>query len=775
MVVAISSWMAIVVALLSASDASLTAATLQSQLDYFRAAKARSEHDDQREPWTKLQVPEPIDLLRTLPAPATTESATLAFEKAYSLTKSAAHDLLVFILFAYCQCEKSGGPEEQNAIEAGFRAANADPERVAPMLALLQSRARYSVAFRRRIVIYLLTANISTDLVLRVLSPLPGYVWRPILASYACGRQPGAWQAAVSALGPTQTFFKGFGTLSFDLAAYRALSQAEKTSEPGQALGRRLVKNLLEQGQSRIAREILQVMPEVSRSALRHEKDRDSANGGNDLRALVAAAYFEVNERKRAEDWLNAASTESTSFQKTPECSTAVAKHILTAAQNGPVESQFQLLVAARTCGPPRAHPWPSIQNGLLGKSYPDHLRELFSSVVENADKEAPDELIALLPFTKQAAADIEAGLAYQRSVATRWLATHSTAPSTAALIRSVAARRLAVPSPDVFTERRLADVSAPPLASRWRVLTEGSLKLPPGFWVVRAEDKEGQAVVLALSHRLDPTGEVSGGGYWLLFSKDGGSTWDAPIYTGLREFQPYELATASELPMLEGSAVRLEASRQELDHSRIIFPPVFVPTGPVTSGLLLVSSLEALRRDSDGDGLTDIVEERLLLDPMNADSDGDGVPDGRDSVPHISSSAQLRSRESELASEVLFRLTQAGSRRGGFQTGPSTSGSEMPEMHRVPESLEDVLYVETAGALGTERGFPVRIIVLTPDEVTAAKKRFGVFFPMHLMIFFNAEKDEALIEWDETWRGGRGRAKWHNGWEIAMEPGWIT
>ncbi|MBZ5499262.1 MAG: hypothetical protein LAP85_22925 [Acidobacteriia bacterium] len=44
--------------------------------------------------------------------------------------------------------------------------------------------------------------------------------------------------------------------------------------------------------------------------------------------------------------------------------------------------------------------------------------------------------------------------------------------------------------------------------------------------------------------------------------------------------------------------------------------------------------NIEALRRDSDVDGLTDAIEERLLTDPTNADTDGDGIGDAIDLNP---------------------------------------------------------------------------------------------------------------------------------------------
>jgi hypothetical protein len=60
--------------------------------------------------------------------------------------------------------------------------------------------------------------------------------------------------------------------------------------------------------------------------------------------------------------------------------------------------------------------------------------------------------------------------------------------------------------------------------------------------------------------------------------------------------------------------------------------PPQKSPhIGKQTWGL----SLQVLLQDSDGDGWTDIEEERMGLDPKNRDSDGDGVPDGQDTCPN--------------------------------------------------------------------------------------------------------------------------------------------
>ena len=55
-----------------------------------------------------------------------------------------------------------------------------------------------------------------------------------------------------------------------------------------------------------------------------------------------------------------------------------------------------------------------------------------------------------------------------------------------------------------------------------------------------------------------------------------------------------------------------------------------------VKDGLLLIIDFETLRRDSDGDGLTDIVEAKFFTNPYDKDTDGDGITDGLDMNPRF-------------------------------------------------------------------------------------------------------------------------------------------
>ena len=65
------------------------------------------------------------------------------------------------------------------------------------------------------------------------------------------------------------------------------------------------------------------------------------------------------------------------------------------------------------------------------------------------------------------------------------------------------------------------------------------------------------------------------------------------------------------------------------------------------------------LYRDSDGDGITDLAEKELGMDPLRADSNGNGIPDGRDKNP-LYKPHKLTEQE-QIYQAVLEALCQLG------------------------------------------------------------------------------------------------------------------
>ena len=123
--------------------------------------------------------------------------------------------------------------------------------------------------------------------------------------------------------------------------------------------------------------------------------------------------------------------------------------------------------------------------------------------------------------------------------------------------------------------------------------------------------------------------------GLWVAYSTDAGSSW-AYYYTGLLQKKPLFVKWYSNIPLIkENGDLQMEACLFIQD--RTIGPWGWEHFNLADDGLLLTFDLQTLRRDTDGDGLTDIAEAKFHTDPNNPDTDGDGIPDNLDMNPRFS------------------------------------------------------------------------------------------------------------------------------------------
>jgi hypothetical protein len=277
-------------------------------------------------------------------------------------------------------------------------------------------------------------------------------------------------------------------------------------------------------------------------------------------------------------------------------------------------------------------------------------------------------------------------------------------------------------------------------------------------MWPIRVEQDGATVIAIALSQDLDPAGEVTGGGYWILRSTDGGVSWDRVLYTGIRPMQPYVILSLSHLPMAAGDRLHIEAEVRELDTSEIRFPPMSRSFKNVRTGFFLDVAWADLERDRDGDGLTDLAEERLLTDPSIADTDEDGLPDGVDPFPHISCAAPPTSR-SPVYMEAIVALERQNTPANGKDAAPLSGATFFVVADRG----------EFAGLPGDRR-----VIVLSPAEAALAQGRFGVHYPAALHLYIDHEGTRALVIWDEHWRGMTLHVNQNDGtWKLSPSMSW--
>ena len=285
---------------------------------------------------------------------------------------------------------------------------------------------------------------------------------------------------------------------------------------------------------------------------------------------------------------------------------------------------------------------------------------------------------------------------------------------------------RTAKPWRPIYAERKIAsDATSLVLVSQPRGRFYGEDTVTSGY--------SGTKSVDVTRHGRDRS-------YWLRISNDEGRTFDGPHFLGLVESGPYIVVSSSEIRLSE-TEVQIEVARSLDPGAR----PGLTPPSPLyDSRLFLTFSRATIRKDSDRDGLTDVYEEWLTLDPESADTDGDGLGDARDPQPI----APLG--EASAMGEPLFEaLVQE------FLGNPIRSLAKDRTESLPPQG---VLLVSAPGPLGGNYDLPARTVVLPADSMSALRKKFSA--PLGYEIWLgpptvSPDKTEMLFPYSTSWEGG--------------------
>ena len=154
---------------------------------------------------------------------------------------------------------------------------------------------------------------------------------------------------------------------------------------------------------------------------------------------------------------------------------------------------------------------------------------------------------------------------------------------------------------------------------------------------VIKSERKGKKWAILYLDYKYDEM-LAFGAGYWISLSEDDGKTWKK-YYTGLTGGKNYYFKRNSK-PSLwqDDNHLQIEADIMRMTEPRAHpIPPQYEV---VKDNALIVLNLAEIVKDSDGDGLTDIEEKNLFLNPFSNDTDGDGISDLDDNNPRFASSS---------------------------------------------------------------------------------------------------------------------------------------
>jgi hypothetical protein len=279
--------------------------------------------------------------------------------------------------------------------------------------------------------------------------------------------------------------------------------------------------------------------------------------------------------------------------------------------------------------------------------------------------------------------------------------------------------------------------------------------ELTKRFELVRVERRGRRVVVIAKS--LD----YGGAAYWVILSSDHGTTWSQPFYGGVELARDYVVYEASNLPLLAGDHLHVEVERQEAkpgtEDPAASTPPAEKPPERTRRGIYLDIPLATLERDSDGDGLTDLAEERLVTDPADRDTDHDGVPDRIDTLPQVASEEAPGPASRALA--AMFAAMQWDER---FGDDPSLD--ERTQYWIGDRQIFRALHLRT------------RIVVLTLSELDLAEQKLGGIFARYIDLFvLDHAGRRGFAIWTSQVMGETYRLELgDSGWKAKSVDSWI-
>lgn len=310
-----------------------------------------------------------------------------------------------------------------------------------------------------------------------------------------------------------------------------------------------------------------------------------------------------------------------------------------------------------------------------------------------------------------------------------------------------------------------------------------GELSYPVEPWqIVRWEREDELVRIIYQSTELDPAGEISGGGYWFAESPDGGITWDGPLYLGLQQYFPYVVLPQSSMPLVENDRLQIAVAVRALDPNSISFPPVGVSILREEEGVYISAPLQDLRRDQDGDGLTDIYEHRIGLDMRNADSDGDGLPDALDGLP-LTAFNPDKIEDAEIARIMLEPIIghEANALMVPLTPDSQSLGEMLEAMARAaeaPNETRSTLILRGDPSLFSGLASRSRIIIYNDEMIERISPEYGVFYPVGFpTVLPNHDRSQLYVIWSAGWAGGEFYI-YRNAqgeFEVEVTSSWVT
>jgi hypothetical protein len=201
------------------------------------------------------------------------------------------------------------------------------------------------------------------------------------------------------------------------------------------------------------------------------------------------------------------------------------------------------------------------------------------------------------------------------------------------------------------------------------------------------------------------------------------------------------------------------------------MYPPVALVTRREAQDLYLTIPLDVLRRDSDGDGLTDIAEHHLLLDGAN----------GR-ATPFIVGSDVDSDCRTPLSDEKRAFIDLLGRFNGRAEAALVEPVNRPPGQIGLGWSQASAAVDQPVFLQGDRRDYTCLtskrlIIVYSEADLEAMKPLSPDFHALEVpRIIFNRAHDRGYVNWSAGWTGGTfGLRRVDGKWRFYEISSWIT
>jgi hypothetical protein len=264
------------------------------------------------------------------------------------------------------------------------------------------------------------------------------------------------------------------------------------------------------------------------------------------------------------------------------------------------------------------------------------------------------------------------------------------------------------------------------------------------------------------------------GWGYWIALSYDNGKTWKQ-YYTGLTENCYYFFKRNSNIPLWKDS-VTLQIESTIVRQTSEVMHPIPATFETIQDSIAVQLDIRKIIQDSDNDGLTDIVENKMMLNPNNPDTDGDGIKDSEDKNPRYKSTKTEKSIIYETLIEN-FRPNKKGVMKIDLTNPPTYEKSKIDSLYGDFESV-NLFVTDDTDLQGLNLHNETMIIMSTKEYEDYKLRHPSHFIESSYTQMFKCDKKKNTYKIQTHHLTGGSTyiiKKTGKGWKIFILSGWIS